>query len=253
MCLIAVGWQVHPDFPLIVAANRDEYYARPTALAGHWPEAPAVIAGRDLEAGGTWLGITTAGRFAAVTNVREPGAAAGRRSRGALTSDFLRGEMPASEAIRRIEDAEYADYNLLLGDDTHLVYRTNRHGGVEVLAPGIYGLSNHRLDTPWPKLSSIRTGFGAALAALPDLEAVENALFALLADPRQAADTDLPATGVSLDRERQLSAIFIASPTYGTRASTVVVRHRDGRLRLHERSFGPSGGFLQSSLISTGV
>lgn len=249
MCLIVVGWHAHPDYPLIVAANRDEWYARPTAAAARWGDAPAVFAGRDLEAGGTWLGITEHGRFAAVTNVREPGQPAGRQSRGALTRDFLIGDASAEVAIQTIDDDEYAGFNLLLGDCKQLYYRTNRHGGVERLAPGIYGLSNHRLDTPWPKLLTARQQFAAAIHALPD----ERALFALLADDRTVDDENLPKTGVPLAWERRLSAIFVRSEDYGTRASTVLWRRRDGAIQLHERSFGPFGAPLQSSVISTGV
>lgn len=249
MCLIVVGWQAHPDYPLIVAANRDEFYERPTQPAARWDDSPAVIAGRDLQAGGTWLGIAGDGRFAAVTNVREPGVPAGRLSRGVLTGDFLRGTASAEAAIHAVDDAAYSGFNLLFGDHDSLWYRTNRHGGVERLAPGIYGLSNHRLDTPWPKLVTARERFAAALPALPD----ESALFALLADDLTVDDEFLPKTGVSLEWERRLSAIFVKSENYGTRASTVVLRHRDGSVRLHERSFGPHGQPLQSSLISTGV
>lgn len=253
MCLIVVGWQAHPDYPLIVAANRDEFYERPTAAAARWADCPRVLAGRDLEAGGTWLGLTEDGRFAAVTNVREPGQPPGRLSRGQLTGDYLRGTASAAEAIAKVVDADYAGYNLLLGDAGTLYYRTNRHGGVEPLAPGIYGLSNHRLDTPWPKLTTARDGFAAALARLPDEAALEEALFALLADASTVDDEFLPKTGVTLEWERRLSAIFVQSENYGTRASTVVLRRRDGSLRLVERSFGPHGRPLQSSLISTGV
>ena len=253
MCLIVVGWQTHPDYPLIVAANRDEFYARPTAFAERWPENPQIIGGRDLEAGGTWLGITDTGRFAAVTNVREPGKPPGRVSRGELTRRYLTAKDTARVAIEQVVDADYAGFNLLLGDPEHLFYRTNRHGGVEALPPGIYGLSNHRLETPWPKLTTARASFAAALAALPDETALEAALFALLADDRTVDDEKLPKTGVSLDWERRLSSIFIASPDYGTRASTVLMRRADGHIRLHERSFGPHGQALQSAVISTGV
>lgn len=249
MCLILVAWRVHPDFPLVVAANRDEYYARPTLPAGRWQDSPQVIAGRDLEAGGTWLGITEHGRFAAVTNVREPGVPPGRSSRGALTSDFLTGKGTAQEAASAIDGAEYSGFNLLLGDTSSLVYATNRDGPPKVLAPGIYGVSNHLLDTPWPKLETAKARFTKALDALPDTAA----FFELLADDEIVPDAELPATGVPLAWERLLSAIFVRSETYGTRASTALVQRSDGALRLEERSFGPNGTPLQSSVISTGV
>ena len=249
MCLIIVGWQVHPDYPLIVAANRDEFYVRPTALAARWPAAPHILGGRDLQAGGTWLGITVEGRFAAVTNVREPGAAPGACSRGHLTRDFLLGNDTAAGYAAQIDDRCYAGFNLLLADQQALYYRTNRHGSSEALGPGIYGLSNHRLDSPWPKLLSARQRFGNALATLPDV----SAFFDLLADDATVDDENLPKTGVPLDWERRLSAIFVKSENYGTRASTVLLRDRHGRIDLHERTFGPGGLPHQSSLISTGV
>lgn len=249
MCLIVVGWHAHAEFPLLVAANRDEFHARPTAPAARWPDAPQIIGGRDLEAGGTWLGITDSGRFAAVTNVREPGAAPGARSRGGLTRDFLLADIPAADYAAHIAGSEYSGFNLLLGDGTTLLYCSNRESEARVLAPGIYGLSNHRLDSPWPKLQAARQGFAAALPGLPD----ENAFFALLADKGIAADADLPNTGVPLAWERLLSAVFVQSPDYGTRASTLAWQRADGAVYLHERSFGPNGEQLQSSVISTAV
>jgi uncharacterized protein with NRDE domain len=249
MCLILVAWQAHPAYPLIVAANRDEFHARSTAVAGFWPDAPTIFGGRDLEAGGTWLGLATSERFAAVTNVREPGAQAGRLSRGALTHHFLAGDMPASAYAAQLDDADYAGFNLLLADGKDLIYRSNRGVASQVLAPGIYGLSNRTLDTPWPKLITARQRFAAALPALPD----DQALFALLSDRSIVSDADLPNTGVPLDWERLLSAIFVQSENYGTRASTVVTWAHDGQLQLRERSFDAHGRLLQSSEISTSV
>src|SRR6185369_14056388 len=143
MCLIVVGWRAHPDYPLVVAANRDEFHARPTADAARWPDAPRVIGGRDLEAGGTWLGITEMGRFAAVTNVREPGMAKGEISRGALTREFLLSSEAASDYAKNIEPNRYSGFNLLLADGDSLFYCSNRDGEPRPLPPGIYGLSNH--------------------------------------------------------------------------------------------------------------
>ena len=249
MCLIVVGWQVHSDYPLLVAANRDEFYARPTALAGYWPDAPEIIAGRDLEAGGTWLGITRGGRFAAVTNVREPGGAPGIHSRGRLTRDFLGGSQGAGEYLGQLALDDYAGFNLLAGDGKELWYCSNRGAPPVALARGIYGLSNHLLDSPWPKLLTARQRFAAALPRVPE----RDPLFAILADDEIVPDEELPATGVPLDWERRLSAIFIRSENYGTRASTVVLQATDGAISFEERSFGPYGQPLQSSLISTGV
>lgn len=249
MCLIVIGWQAHPDFPLVVAANRDEFYARPTAPAGHWPGHPEVIGGRDLEAGGTWLGVTGNGRFAAVTNVREPGAPKGRLSRGELTRGFLLADVAADRYLAGVDGSAYSGFNLLASDGETLWYASNRDGGPRSLRPGIYGLSNHLLDTPWPKLVTARQRFAEALRALP----ATDGFFGILADDEMVADQHLPQTGVPLEWERRLSAIFVHSETYGTRASTVLTRDNGGRIRLDERSFGPNGEPLQSSVISTGV
>jgi uncharacterized protein with NRDE domain len=249
MCLIVVGWRVHPDYPLVVAANRDEFYARPTASLARWPDAPEVIGGLDLEAGGTWLGITATGRFAAVTNVREPGMATGAQSRGFLTRGFLTGESSAEEYAAQIDGAQFSGFNLLLGDGSTLVYCSNRDGMPRPLAPGVYGVSNHLLDSPWPKLLAARQLFAEALPRLPD----ESAFFELLADQAIVADENLPSTGVPIEWERLLSAIFVKSESYGTRASTLVWQRADGNITVHESSFGPSGQPLQSSVISTSV
>ena len=249
MCLIVVGWRVDPDFPLVVAANRDEFHARPTAVATFWADAPEVIAGRDLEAGGTWLGITRGGRFAAVTNVREPGAAKGLHSRGRLTQAFLEGRQSAADHVGLIKMGDYSGFNLLVGDGQSLWYCSNRGTKPLELAPGVYGLSNHLLDSPWPKLLTARQRFSQALTHLPDREP----LFGILADDEIVPDSELPDSGIPLDWERRLSAIFVRAEGYGTRASTVVVQAADGSINFEERSFGPGGAATQSSLISTGV
>lgn len=249
MCLIVVGWRVHQRYPLVVAANRDEFYARPSADAARWPDAPQVIGGLDLEAGGTWLGIGENGRFAAVTNVREPNMAKGASSRGALTRDFLLSNTPASDYARQIDGKRYSGFNLLLADGKSLFYCSNRDGTPRALPPGVYGLSNHLLDSPWPKLVKARQRFTAALQDLPE----EAAFFELLADQSIVADDNLPQTGVSLEWERLLSAVFVKSENYGTRASTLVWQGLDGTVKLHEQSFGPNGQALQSSVISTSL
>ena len=249
MCLIVVGWLSHPDYPLVVAANRDEFYARPTADATRWPDAPHIIGGIDLEAGGTWLGISTTGRFAAVTNVREPAMTKGARSRGALTRDFLLSASPARDYASQIDGERYSGFNLLLSDGEDLIYCSNRDGQPRALPPGIYGLSNHLLDSPWPKLLQARRQFTAALQQLPD----ESGFFDLLGDQTIVADADLPKTGVPLEWERLLSAVFVKSERYGTRASTLVWQRADGAVSLHEQSFGPNGHALHASLMSTSL
>lgn len=244
MCLILVAWRVHPDYPLVVAANRDEFRARPTAVAARWPDAPQLVAGRDLEAGGTWLGVTDAGRFAAVTNVREPGTPPGPQSRGQLTRDFLTGSATPVDFAAGVADAAYSGFNLLVADGQTLCYRSNRDGGARMLPAGIYGVSNHLLDTPWPKLTTAKAHFVAALNCLPD----EAAFFALLADDEIVPDADLPATGVPLEWERRLSAVFVRSPDYGTRASTLLLRGADGSGVLRERSFDADGAIGEARL-----
>lgn len=260
MCLILIAWRAHPDYPLVVAANRDEFFARPSAAAAFWSEAPQVLAGRDLEAGGTWLGASREQRFAALTNYREGGRpAADARSRGALVADFLTGDASPAAYLAQVaaRSADYNGFNLFVADDQRLAYYANRgNDQPRWLNPGIYGLSNHLLDTPWPKLATAKARFAAALAELPK----QAPFFDLLADQEIVADAQLPETGVPLEWERILSAVFVRCGNYGTRASTLLTRHRQGLTTLIERSFDaeaePAGEVcesFQSSLISTGV
>jgi uncharacterized protein with NRDE domain len=239
MCLILLALDTHPDYSLIVAANRDEFYDRSTARAAFWKDDPRVLAGRDLKAGGTWLGIDRRGRFAAVTNHRqghrEPGA---RRSRGHLVSDYLTERIGGRAHVERVEQeaAQYNGFNLIAGDVQALFYISNRDGGVRALKPGVYGLSNHLLDSPWPKVTAGKIGLSELLAGGGEMIPK---LFELLSDRRQATDASLPRTGVSPEWERLLSSAFIATEAYGTRSSTVVLAGRDGGVTFVERSFGP--------------
>ncbi|PSS50176.1 NRDE family protein [Pseudomonas sp. BBP2017] len=241
MCLIVFAWRPGHAQPLIVAANRDEFYARPSRVLGAWDDAPGVYAGRDLEAGGTWLGVGPGGRFAALTNIRDPQLAQGARSRGELVAAFLRGECGVEAYLDQVasRSQQYSGFNLLVGDSGTLGYLNAREAQVQLLSEGVYGLSNAGLDTPWPKLVKARAGLKQQLA-----DPRPQALLTLLGDNLQAADGDLPETGVGLTTERLLSSVFIASQNYGTRASTVLIVEADGRRRLLERSFGPFGGHL---------
>lgn len=234
MCLILIAWQVHPDYPLVVAANRDEFFSRPTAAADFWPQAPNLLAGHDLEAGGAWLGITRQGHFSALTNFRDPAQnMPGRLSRGALVAGFLSGNATPERYLESIDGGAYNGYNLLLADNRNLWWTSNVSGEKRRLAPGIYGLSNHLLDTPWPKVGAGKTALTQALDALPD----ERPLFQLLADSSVHPDHRLPATGVPLEWERLLSAAFVKSPGYGTRSSTVITLRRDGWLNFDEQTW----------------
>jgi uncharacterized protein with NRDE domain len=242
MCLILAALDAHPDYALIVAANRDEFYDRPTAPAGFWHDHPSILAGRDLKARGTWLGIDRQGRFAAVTNYRQgEREAAAPRSRGLLVSDYLAGDLDARAHVERVarEASRYNGFNLLAGDAHELLYFSNREGSLRALGPGIYGLSNHLLDTAWPKVTASKTALGALLRG--DGADLVPGLLSLLADPRQAPDEHLPATGIGLEWERLLSAAFIATKDYGTRSSTIVLVRRDGEIAFVEKSFGAGG------------
>jgi len=242
MCLILIAHQCHPEYPLGLIANRDEYYRRPTRPAHWWPERPDLLAGKDLEAGGTWLGITRSGRLAAVTNVREPQLAApGGCSRGHLTRRYLEDEIGNEDYRGLLQETgdRYRGYNLVFGSPGALHYFSNRGNMPRRLESGIYGLSNAALDTPWPK---VRRGKSLLQEQLekPRLDTTE--LLGVLASTETAADAELPSTGVSSEWERKLSAIRITGTDYGTRSSTALVIDRRGEVRFHERSLAPEPG-----------
>jgi uncharacterized protein with NRDE domain len=244
MCLVTLAWKCHPRWRLLMAGNRDEFHARPTAALHAWPDSPAaVIAGRDLRSGGSWMGINGNGHAAVVTNVRDPTAATGGPSRGELIAGYLEGNAGATaytDALA-LRAAEFAPFNLLVADADHCAYLGNRPAAHRVLQPGIHGMSNGALDASWPKtrrLMQVLDGW---------LESGEEALDVIwqaLADETQPPDAELPATGVPLELERMLSSAFIRGRDYGTRASTVVAIDHDGRGFIHERRFGPDGVYL---------
>ena len=242
MCLIAFVWRAHPRYRLVVATNRDEYFGRPAAPAGFWDDHRNVLAGRDLEAGGTWLGITLDERFAALTNYRNPAdKKTGAPSRGALVSDFLTGRTTPQEYVRQVEShaMDYNGFSLLVGDARSMFFFSNRSGRATRVAPGVHGLSNHLLDTPWPKIEKGKAG----LAALLDGPFDAKAAFGLLEDTERASSGELPSTGVSLELEERLSAIrILAVGGYGTRCSSVLSFSEDGRIEFHERSYAEEGG-----------
>lgn len=243
MCLILFAYEVHPSYRLVVAANRDEFYDRPTAAAGFWRDAPEVLAGRDLTHGGTWLGVTRDSRFAAVTNYRDPRAVRpDAPSRGHLVGDFLKGSDSPAEYLARVAGGgpRFNGFNLLAGDAGSLHYYSNRGGAPRRLAPGVYGLSNHLLDTSWPKVEAGKRALAALVSAGGELE-VES-IFRVLSDREPADDSRLPDTGVGLEAERTLSPLFITGPRYGTRCSTVLLAGRDRRVVFVERAFAPGAG-----------
>ncbi len=245
MCLILFSYKDHPKYKLALAANRDEFYARPTESA-HWrPEAPEVLAGKDLQAGGGWLGLSKGGRIAALTNFRggnhkpaEP------PSRGEIVSDFLFEKHPVENYLHLLEGKgkNYQGFNVVLGEIDQLFYYSNMSQQSKPIEPGVHGLSNHLLDTPWPK---VRTGCATLAQIFNDLD--ENAtdqntaslLFEMLKNEKIAPDADLPSTGVGLELERVLSPLFIQSPVYGTRASTVVLVDHENNVYFEERSYVP--------------
>jgi uncharacterized protein with NRDE domain len=244
MCLLVLAWQAHARYRLIVAANRDEYHERPAAALGKWPEPPGILAGRDLRAAGTWLALDAARRFGVVTNFRELQAPKpGAPSRGGLIPGYLAGGAGAREFLRQLEAAagRYSGFNLLLADHDSLCYGSNRaRPFARELPPGVYGLSNELLDTPWPKLTRVKERFRQWLG---QRTADAAGLFALLADRTQAlpSDAPLPPGGLPPEWERILSAPFVVHPDYGTRCSTVVLLEPGGELYLAERRFDAGG------------
>lgn len=238
MCVLLLSLGQHPKYPLVVAANRDEFLARPTQAAGFWQDAPQILAGRDLLQGGTWLGITRNGRFAALTNFRDPPTKRDDRpSRGHLISAFLRGnETPTAYVGRLATQAhEYNGFSLIVGHGVEFCYYANLEPEPRTLAPGLYGLSNHLLDTPWPKVVRGKQALANVMSADkgPDAER----LFAILADRAPADEAELPDTGVGRERELWLSPLFVSGPEYGTRSSTVLWIDNDGDVTFIERTF----------------
>ncbi len=243
MCLAIIARQVHAQWPLVIAANRDEFHARPTRAAGIWEDAPQVLAGRDLMAGGTWLGLSQVGRIALLTNFREPGKQnPAAPSRGALVSDYLCGPLQAQAYAASLAQraCDFNGFNLLLIDPDQALYLTNRRTpATEALVAGVQGVSNATLGVPWPKLVRTQQAVGLHLARArePNTET----LFAIFRDTQPALDAQLPDTGLEHARERLLSSPFILSPDYGTRCTTLVMQHVSGDTFFYERRFDAKG------------
>lgn len=247
MCLILFAYKYHPNYPLIVAANRDEFYSRPTSPAHYWSDQPDILAGRDLKELGTWMGITVHGRFAALTNYRDPSQhTVNPLSRGHLVANYLKNQQSPQEYLEDIckQADQYNGFNLLVGDLHSLWYYGNKQGQVHPIVPGVHGLCNHLLNTPWPKLEK---GRQQLIQCLTKEEVCEDDLWHILTNEEKAADDLLPNTGVGLDLERTLSPIFIASPEYGTRSSTLLLIRQDGWVTFAERKYHSSQSSWQNS------
>lgn len=251
MCLVVIAYRVSPDYPLIVAANRDEFHARPAESAYWWADKPDVLGGRDLQAGGTWLAVQRKGRFATVTNFRDAVKPSGKLlSRGHLITDFLDSDLSAIDFLQTIQGERYSGFNLLVADGETLAYLSNRGGDSRSLSPGIYAVANESLDTPWPKVLRSKS----ALQKLVDAKAVnETELLRLLDDRRKAKSTDVDTQGLPFEKAHALTAPFIVLPDYGTRCSTVLLRDSTGRIRLVEKRFSADGVSTGSNEFSFDV
>ncbi|MCP4679584.1 MAG: NRDE family protein [Deltaproteobacteria bacterium] len=238
MCLVLLARDIHPQYRTIIAANRDEFYERPTDPLAPWADRPSVLAGRDLSSGGTWMGVTRGGRFGAVTNFRDPAnKVSGAPSRGGLVSGFLVSKSSATDYVEsiRVEAGTFNGFNLLTDDGDETVWFSNRGDDPIKLVSGLYGLSNNLIDVPWPKVEKAKRGFKDTLQFSGD-DLVQS-LLALLGDREAPPDETLPETGIGIDWERILSPIFITSPVYGTRSSSVVLIDREGVVTFVEQIF----------------
>lgn len=237
MCLILFAYNVHPTYKLIIAANRDEFYERETAPAHYWEDHPDILAGRDLEKMGTWMGVNKAGSFAAVTNYRNPNEhTEGKRSRGELVSNYLKSNVDTKEYLQTLVDSStmYPGYNLLIGNSNELYYFSNVTKKYSIIEQGIHGVSNHLLNTEWPKVKHGKENLAKILSKKED--SIIEQLFAMLQINDVAPDNTLPNTGVPLEMERMLSPIFIKSENYGTRSSTVLLMN-DKEILFTERVY----------------
>lgn len=250
MCVLAFAWDIHPRYKLLLVGNRDEAYARASAPLARWADAPGLLAGRDREAGGTWMGVREPCRAAVVTNVRDPRAAQDGASRGLLVADFLRGDAGAAQHADQLAAAaaRYRPFNLLLFDDAAACFVANHpHVRTHAIAPGVHGLSNGDLDARWPKVQQATLALQAWLAAgvVGDFAP----LFDAFHDATMAPDAALPDTGVGLQLERELSPVFVAGHRYGTRATTLIALERGGGGVIVERRYGPHGAGLGQTAL----
>lgn len=237
MCLIIFAVNAHPQYKLVLAANRDEFYSRPDQPAAFWQDNPEVLGGKDLQQGGTWMGVTTTGRFAALTNYRNPAAYNPESpSRGYLVQNYLTSTIDPQSYIEDLDNggAGYNGFNLLAGSRGNLYYYSNREMLLRKVENGIHGLSNSLLDVPWPKVTR---GVKLMTDCLQHNQVEAEQLFAMMADRVQPPDEDLPHTGVSLEMERMLAPLFVTSPDYGTKATTVLLIDQNNQVQFWERTF----------------
>ncbi len=240
MCIVFIALNQHPDYPLIIAANRDEFYSRPTQSSHFWPQSPTILAGKDLKAGGSWMGITRWGDIAALTNIRSPSREKSTaRSRGELVSDYLKTPSPIPDYARHLHNNanQYNGYNLLFGNYRQLAVFNSHTQSLVQLAPGFHGLSNALLNTPWPKVTRGIQSLTNYVKHTTQLAA--NNLFRLLADDTPALPDQLPDTGISKEWEQRLSPIFINTPEYGTRSSTIIMVSKNAEVNWFERVYPP--------------
>jgi uncharacterized protein with NRDE domain len=237
MCLIVFAYKSHPRFNLILAANRDEQFDRPTREAQFWDGNPTVLAGKDLSAGGTWMGINKRGQFAALTNYRDPSISKRNPpSRGLIVRDYLMGEGDSAPFLKELNEKsdQYMGFNILVGSSDELFHYSNQEKKINIVEPGVHGLSNHLLDTPWPKVQRSKA---ALQTLLEEKELTVEALFEILLDEQPAPDEELPDTGIPHELEKRVSPIFLKTDGYGTRSSTVLLIDKKGNVTFEERRY----------------
>ena len=247
MCLLLLNYNNLPEYSLVLAANRDEFFERPTTAASFWDDFPSILAGRDLHKGGTWMGVNKGGRIAAVTNYREPPLnKPDTLSRGALVRDYLDGNENAETYMQKVMTQHhlYDEFNLLVGDKQSLFFYSSVEDNYQKLEPGLYGISNGSLDSSWPKVEKGKAALKTIIQGDEKLEPEK--LFGLLSDKTIAPDSELPATGVSLEWERELSPLFVNFKDYGTRSSTVLLIDKQGGACFSERSFDKNGQVIDT-------
>jgi len=248
MCLIVLGVSQHPEYPLILAANRDEFHARPTQEAHWWPDHPDVVGGRDLQAGGSWLALHRSGRFATVTNFRDAKLPSSKHlSRGHLVTGFLDGEMSPQDYLETIDEDAYAGFNLIVGAKNKIAYLSNREEGMRQLATGTYGLSNALIDGPWHKVDSSKQRLSSLLH---DGSVNETSLMRLMDDRGKAPVSEVETGRLDFDTAHAITAPFIVMPDYGTRCTSIVLADKNGNWQFVERRFDPAGNKTGESRFS---